>query len=169
MLFGEEQAVCMEVALAAVAYSFSIDEVERSNNGALRGTRGFAHSNLLVNVVDGIGVGLRSFCGLDRAVELLNRSFRGNEPSQPVPSFDAGKSDIAEGSVKLPHWLIEDALPLLLRPHLECLILLLAAASPDVASEENGIIGHRVLVPGAFEVHIYSFIHSLSHPLSLTI
>ena len=154
MLFGEEQIVCMEVALAAVAYTFSIDEVERSTtHDSSGGTRGFAHSNLLVNVVDGIGVSLRSFCGLDRAIDLLNQSFRGNEHSQSIPCFDAGTSDIAEDSVKLPHWLVEDTLPLLLRPHVECLILLLAAASPDVASsEENGIVGRRVLVSGALEV-----------------
>ena len=166
LFFGPAQVQCIETVLSGLAFSFSIDEVESSPLGpgasfprvklletavsgvgsSIRCFKGYTH------VQESLTYGM---AGMKKGVEDVVSADWGAEGSSAVAAIvnesdwrtveheDAERKKGEAGgqgersSEVWSGWLDDQRLPLLARPHLDCVVLLLALVHPTVMEEEE--------------------------------
>lgn len=164
LYFGPAQVKHIETVLSGIAFSFSMDEVESLHVGIEKGFPRMRLLDAAINGVGSSLRCFRGYsmvlCSLQtslqgkeeshdredidiyqRAMEEISRSHREEqkenmgitvEPSGKMDESDRAKATTACDSSS---WLNKPNLPLLARPLLDCIVLLMALAHPSVIAE----------------------------------
>jgi hypothetical protein len=121
LYFGDEQVKHLETLISAVAFSISVDEVERAQGSE---GDGFSRTNLLDNLISGIGSSFRCYQGYECVLNVMNKAL-------------AAKIDIKKGGLVKDSYIDNDGVPLLGRPLLDCVVLTLATVSKSALLRTN--------------------------------